>query len=131
MKTRPERVPQQTVQYVYSIPCEYGRSYISETGRPLAVRLHEHKNNLREGLLGKSKLAQHAYEEGHTVGREEARILEKEINCRYGKYKESAHIACLTNPISRPSLDTTSIWMSPISNEVAHREDPYDLTESS
>jgi hypothetical protein len=28
----------------------------------------EHKHNLREGLLEKSKLAQHAYEEGHRVG---------------------------------------------------------------
>jgi hypothetical protein len=51
-------------QCVNSIPCECGRSYISETGRPLAVRLPEHRHNLKEGLLEKSKLAQHAYEEG-------------------------------------------------------------------
>jgi hypothetical protein len=36
MKTRPERDPQQTAQCIYSIPCECGRSYIGETGRPLA-----------------------------------------------------------------------------------------------
>jgi hypothetical protein len=41
--------------------------YIGETGRPLAVRLREHKQNLKEGLLEKSKLAQHAYEEGYRV----------------------------------------------------------------
>jgi hypothetical protein len=56
MKTRPERDPQQTARCVYSIPCECGRSYIGETGRLLAVRLHEHKHNLKEGLLEKSKL---------------------------------------------------------------------------
>ncbi|PNF31038.1 hypothetical protein B7P43_G17855, partial [Cryptotermes secundus] len=50
MKTRPKRDPQQTAQYVYSIPCECGRSYIGETGRPLAVRLREHRHNLKEGL---------------------------------------------------------------------------------
>jgi hypothetical protein len=62
MKTRPERDPQQKV---YSIPCECGRSYIGETGRTLAVRLHEHtcRHNFKAGLLEKSKLAQHAYEE--------------------------------------------------------------------
>jgi hypothetical protein len=38
MKTRD---PQQTAQCVYSIPCECGRSYIGETGRPLTVRLRE------------------------------------------------------------------------------------------
>jgi predicted GIY-YIG superfamily endonuclease len=68
MKTRLERDPQQTAQCVYSIPCECGRSYTGETGRLLAVRLQEHRHNLREGLLEKSKLAQHASEEGHRVG---------------------------------------------------------------
>jgi hypothetical protein len=37
IKTRPERDTQPTAQYVYSIPCECGRSYIDEKGRPLAV----------------------------------------------------------------------------------------------
>jgi hypothetical protein len=63
MKTRPVRDPQQVAQYVYSVPCECGRSYIGDTGRPLVVRLHEHRHNFKEGLLEKSKLAQHAYEE--------------------------------------------------------------------
>jgi hypothetical protein len=64
-RTRPERDPQQTAHCIYSISCECGRCYIGETGRPLAVRIREHKHNLNEGLLDKSKLAQHAYEEGH------------------------------------------------------------------
>jgi hypothetical protein len=61
--TRPLRDMQQTAQCVYSIPCECGRSYIGETGRPLAVVLREHRHNLKYGLLEKSKLAQRAYEE--------------------------------------------------------------------
>jgi predicted GIY-YIG superfamily endonuclease len=68
MQTRPERDLQQTAQCIYSIPCECGRSYIGETGRLLAVRLREHSHNLQQGLLEKSELAQHAYEEGHRVG---------------------------------------------------------------
>jgi hypothetical protein len=43
------------------------------------VRLREHRRNLKEGLLEKSKLAQHAYED-HKVGWSEAGILEIEIN---------------------------------------------------
>jgi predicted GIY-YIG superfamily endonuclease len=57
MKTRPERDPHQTAHCIYSIPCECGRSYIGETDRPLAVRLREHRRNLQQGLLEKSKLA--------------------------------------------------------------------------
>jgi hypothetical protein len=118
MKTRPERDPQQNAQCVYSIPCECGRSYIGETDRPVALWLREHRHNLQEGLLEKSKLAHYAYEEGHRVGWDDARILKIEINSRYRKYKESVHMACLTNPISQPSLDIYPIWIPLISNEV-------------
>jgi hypothetical protein len=119
MKTRPERSPLQTALRIYSIPCECGRSYIEETGRPLAVRLREHRHNLQQGLLEKSKLAQHAYEEGHRVGWDDARVLEIESNSRYRKYKE---LACLINPISQPSLDSSPIWIPLISNEVSNSQ---------
>jgi hypothetical protein len=89
MKTRPERGPLQTTQCIYSIPRECGRSYIGETSRHLAVRLREHRHNLQQGLLEKSKLAQRAYEEDHRVGWDDARVLEIESNSRYREYKES------------------------------------------
>jgi hypothetical protein len=68
MKSMPERDPQQTAQYIYSIPCECGRSYIGERGRPLILWLREHRYSVRVSLLEKPKLGQHAYEEGHRVG---------------------------------------------------------------
>jgi predicted GIY-YIG superfamily endonuclease len=76
MKTRPERYPQQRAQCVYSIPCESGRSYIGETGRPSSVRLREHRHNPEQSFLEKSKLGQRVYKEGHRVGWDDARILE-------------------------------------------------------
>jgi hypothetical protein len=51
MKTRPEINLKQMGQCIYSIPCEWGRSYIGETGRPLAIWLHEHWQNLRVSRL--------------------------------------------------------------------------------
>jgi hypothetical protein len=44
-------------------------------------------------LSKKSKLAQHSYEEGITVGLHDTRILDIESNSRYRKYMESAHMA--------------------------------------
>jgi hypothetical protein len=64
-------------------------------------------------------LAQHAYEEGHRVCWDEARVLEIESNSRYRKYNESAHMACSTNPISQPSLDISPFWIPLIYNEVS------------
>jgi hypothetical protein len=122
MKTRSERDPQQTAHCVYSIPRECGRSYIEGTDKPLAARLREHKQNHKEGLLEISKLAQHAFEEDHRVDWDEARILEIERNNRYRKYKESAHLACSTTPISQPSLDISPIWIPLISSEVTNSQ---------
>jgi hypothetical protein len=108
MKTRHKKDPQQTAQCVYSVRCECDGSYIGETGRYLAVLLHEHMRNLKAGLLQKSKLDQYVHEEGHRVGWNEASILEIECNSRYRKYKDSVLRACLTNPISQPSSDIFS-----------------------
>jgi hypothetical protein len=80
--------------------------------------LKEHKHNLRQGLLEKSRLAQHAYEEGHKICWNEARVLQIEPNIIYRKYKESAHMSLLINPISQPSLDISPIWTPVISEEV-------------
>jgi hypothetical protein len=83
------------------------------------VRIREHRHNLRAGPLQKSKLAQHAYEEGHRVGWDEARILEIESNSRYRKYKISAHMACSTDPISQPSFEISPIWVPLVSKDVS------------
>lgn len=53
MTTRPDRDVQQTRQCMYGIPCDCGKCYIHETGRPLEVRIKEHKHNVKEGQLEK------------------------------------------------------------------------------
>jgi hypothetical protein len=118
MNTRPKIEPQQTAQCGYSVLCECGRSYIGETGRLLAARFREHRHNLKEGLLKKSKLAQHAFKEGHKVSWDKGRILDIESHSRYRKYKEAAHMACSINPISQSSLNISPICILIISNEV-------------
>jgi hypothetical protein len=120
LKTRPERDPQQTAQLIYSIPCEWGRSYIGDTGRPLTVWLREHRHSLKKGLVEKSKFAQHAYEDSHGVGWDDARTSEIENNSRYRKYKDSVHMTCFTNKIIQSSLGISLIWIPLINNEVSN-----------
>jgi hypothetical protein len=74
-----------------------------ETSRPLEVRIKEHKYNLTQGLLEKSKLAQHAYKDGHKICWKEVKVLQIETNTTYRKYKESAHMSLIDHLISQPS----------------------------
>jgi hypothetical protein len=91
---------------------------VTETSRPLEVCIKEHKYNLTQGLLEKSKLAQHAHEEGHRICWKEVKVLQIEPNTTYRKYKESAHMSLLDHPISQPSLDISPIWTPVIAAEV-------------
>jgi hypothetical protein len=72
---------------VYSIPRDCGRCYTGETSRRLEARIKEHKYNLTQGLVEKSKLAQHACEEGHKICWKEAKVLQIDPNTTYTKYK--------------------------------------------
>jgi TorA maturation chaperone TorD len=85
-----------------------------------ASRKNAIKNFLKlaQGLLEKSKLAQHAYEEGHKVGWVKARISDIESHSKYRKYKEVAHMACSISQISQHSLNISPIWIPIIRNEV-------------
>jgi hypothetical protein len=118
MKTGTVRDVQRTKQCVYSIGCDCVISYIGETSRPLEVRIKEHKYNLTHGLLEKSELAQHAYEEGHRIYWNEAKVLQIEPNTIYRKYKESVHMSLVVHPISQPSLDISPIWTPVITAEI-------------
>jgi hypothetical protein len=84
--------------------------------------LRERRHNLIEGLLEKSELAKHAYQEGRRVAWDEARTLEIESNSGYRKYKQSDHVACLTNPTSHPRLVISTIWISLFSNKFSNSQ---------
>jgi hypothetical protein len=80
--------------------------------------MKEHKYNMTQGLLQKSKLAQHVYEEGDRICWKEANDLQIEPNTTYRKYRESANMSLVDHPISQPSLDMSPIWTSIIVAEV-------------
>jgi hypothetical protein len=63
-------------------PCSAHEAVCVHCGTPLKVRITEHKYNLAQGLLEKSKLAQHTYEVGNKICWKEANILQIEAICR-------------------------------------------------
>jgi hypothetical protein len=75
-------------------------------------------NNLKQGLMEKSRLAKHAYEEGHRIHWKEASAVQIETNSICRKYREAAHMAYITNPISHPSLEISPIQIPLIQEEV-------------
>jgi hypothetical protein len=85
MRTGLVRDAQQVKQCVCNIPYDHVRCYIGGTSRSLEVRIKEHKYNLTQGLLEKSKLAQRVFEEGHKICGKEAKVLQIEPGTTFRK----------------------------------------------
>jgi hypothetical protein len=60
----------------YNILCQCDRWYVSGTVKPLGVRTKAYRHGHRQGLMEKSKFAQHAHEEGRHVSWREARVVQ-------------------------------------------------------
>jgi hypothetical protein len=106
-------------QCVYPSFCDCGRCYIDWASRPLEVRIKEHRYNLKQGLLEKSNIVQHACEEVLQICYKETKALQIEHNNTFSKYRDSAHMSLVAHPISEPSLDISPIWTRIIEAEAS------------
>jgi hypothetical protein len=82
-----------------------------QRNRPLGVWIGEHINNLKQGLMDKSRLAKHAYEEGYHTWWQKAKVglyLYNRKQQHVKKYNEAVHMAHIINQSVNPA------WKSPL-----------------
>ena len=77
---------------VYEVPCSCGKVYIGETKRFLKTRMKEHRAAARLGQLEKSAVAEHAWQDGHTIDWSDVRILDETPKNSVLLIKEALHI---------------------------------------
>ena len=106
---------------VYSIPCSGGKIYKGETGRPLKVRLEEHRKAVIWGEIEKSGMADPIKKEkgNHLPLWDE--IIDKAEHWQIRCPKESAHILGYNDLMSRPSIEMNTIW-EPIIKKVRRKK---------
>ena len=97
---------------IYEIPCLCGKVYTGESGRPLKVRIEEHKKAVTRGELDKSKMAIHVWKEkgDHNPLWNNTRVIDTERGWKQRKIKEAAHIAMSANCISQTSAEFSPMW---------------------
>ena len=101
-----------TKNCVYSIPCSYGKIYKGETGRPLKVKLEEHRKAIVQGEIEKSGMADHIWKENgnHLPLWDKVEIIDRAEHWRIRRLKESAHMLGYNDLLSRPSIELNTIW---------------------
>ena len=97
---------------VYCIPCSCGKIYKSEKGRPLKVRLEEHRKAVGRGEIEKSGMADHIWKEkrNHLLLWDEVKIIDRAEHWRIRRLKESAHMLGYNDLLSRPSIEINTKW---------------------
>ena len=82
-----------TKNCVYSIPCSCGKIYKGEAGRPLKVRLEEHRKAVIRGEIEKSGMADHIWKEkgNYLPLWDKVEIIDRAEHWRIRCLKESAH----------------------------------------
>ena len=127
-QTKPNDSLQRSKEVVYSLPCQCSDIYIGETGRPLAVRIKEHKDNVSRRKVFSSLVAEHAVSNGHHFDWESAACLYKESNPKKRKFIESAFIACGNNIVSQSSMFFPESWhtlLKPAIREIMDRHKTF------
>ena len=111
-KVKPHSATGDTKSCIYNIPCTCGRSYTGETGRPLSVRLEEHKKATIRGDVDKSGVAEHVWSQGdHKLLWDKTSIIGREHHWKIRKIKEAAHMALDASMFSKPSAEISPIWL--------------------
>ena len=98
-----------TKNCVYSIPCSCGKIYKGETGRPLKVRLEEHRKATVRGEIERSD---HIWRGNgnHVPLWDKVEIIDRAEHWRIRHFKEPTHMLGYNDLLSRPSIELNTIW---------------------
>ncbi|KAI5692681.1 hypothetical protein M8J77_022402 [Diaphorina citri] len=110
--TKPTNINIDDKGSIYCIPLSCGKRYVGESGRPLNVRLKEHKDKIRKGGTTGSYLVQHL--DGCSncqVDWTNVTTLTREQHTKKRKIIETGIINSSENAISSASVDVHDMWL--------------------
>ena len=102
---RPKDAVEPTKQdgVVYRIPCECGKVYIGETGRPMQDRMKEHERDIRLARTQTSAVSEHANNTGHNPLWNEVKFIDRCPHWYTRRVKKAILIRLYPNNINRDS----------------------------
>ncbi|KAL9987704.1 hypothetical protein ACROYT_G002051 [Oculina patagonica] len=100
---------------IYRIPCECGKVYIGETGRPMQDRIKEHDLEIRLARTQTSAVAEHTNNTGHYPLWNEVKFIDRDPYWYKRRVKEAIHIRLHPYNINRDNgIEIPEAWMPTI-----------------
>ena len=101
---------------VYKIPCQdCPEFYIGETGRPLNIRLDEHRRNVQNHCEN-SQIFQHLANEGHRANFDNPQIIDRCSSWRQRKFIEASYTHAAADMALNRAEDIPNIYAPTINN---------------
>ena len=105
---------------VYRIPCECGKVYIGETGRPMQDRIKKHDRDIRLARTQTSAVSEHAHNTRHYPLWDEVKFSDRDPHWYTRRVKEAIHIKFHPNNINRDSgIEIPEAWIPRSKNTTA------------
>ena len=102
---------------VYRIPCECGKVYVGETGRPMRDRIKGQDRDIRLARTETSAVSEHAHNTGHKLLWNEVKSIDRNPYYYTRRVKEAIHIGLHPNNINRDNgIEIPEAWMPTIKN---------------
>ena len=96
---------------VNRIPCECGRVYIGETGRPMQDRIKGHDRDIRLARTETSAVSKHAHSAGRKPLWNEVKFIDRDPYYYTRRVKEAIHIRLHPDNINRDSgIEIPEAW---------------------
>ena len=100
---------------VYRIPCECGKVYIGETGRPMQERIKEHDRDIRLTRTVTSAVSEYAHNTGYKPLWNEVNFIDRNPYYYMCKVKEAIHVRIHPDNINRDNgIEIPEAWMPTI-----------------
>ncbi|KAL9954306.1 hypothetical protein ACROYT_G041825 [Oculina patagonica] len=115
---------------VYRIPCECGKVYIGETGRPMQDRIKEHDRDIRLARIQTSAVSEHTHNTGHYPLWNKEKSIDREPHWCTRRVKEAIQIRLHPNNINRDSgIEIPEAWMPTIKKHNTRRTERQRIPE--